>query len=728
MLWLFQTTRFEKVALSLLAVAFGRLAYTIYAGDPSYGLLVLAFGVCFFAFYRRLLWRVRNRLLVTYFLFGVVPVVLIGLLLFFCAQLILAGVVVDRARRDLTARIDAVYSAAQDLARSAARGAAPELWDDIRQRMAGLQCSIRRTGKVVLAKGDPGFPAAAASVEPGYHGLFSWNGEFYIAGRSVVDSGGDALVYLLLDEQTLASLSPGVTAMHGVSGKDENIDVHFGGSGGSIAVGTGASRKEYTAPVAESKGWWDKPIVSLLTQNTRNPSGETENIVFPLISRFSQLNADLVSGQVAGVVFAVLAIIGGFLLIVEMISLVWSVSLTRTITRSVHDLHRGTLQVAAGDFSRQIPVRGRHQLSDLATSFNGMIGQIQHFVGEMRKKEKLESELEIARQVQNRLFPRAVPVLKTLELAGVCIPGRFVSGDYYDYFMLDSHSTAIALGDVSGKGVSAALLMASIQSALHAQLKFTGALHPSLSTATLMALISQQLYENTPAEKYATFFCSVYNDDTRVLRYTNAGHLKPIVIRDGKASALEGDGLVAGLLPKASYEQQEFQTQAGDLIAIFSDGIPEAENAAAEEFGEPRLAELLVANRERPLEEIIQIVVKSVAEWAHDPDARDDTTLVLARGLEEFEVPLVLRHFRTSVRTTFQPARMSLMRRLRGEQMGTVVANSGLKADCRESRPRVRIMCFRYIDKGHVETNRITTFAESLLSPFRHTPRNTLSP
>ncbi|HEV8417039.1 MAG TPA: SpoIIE family protein phosphatase [Bryobacteraceae bacterium] len=631
--WLSRTTRFEKVALCLLAIALARLAFTINGDDPSYGLLVLALVTSFFAFYRHLLWRVRNRLLVTYFLFGVVPVLLIGLLLFFCAQLILAGVVVDSARRDLNARIGAVYSAAQDLARAAARGAAPELWDDIRQRMPGLQCSIRRTGKVVLEQGGPSFPAAAASVDPGYRDLFSWNGEFYIAARSVVDSGGDALVYLLLDEQILASLSPGVAAMHGVSGKDANIDVHFGGSGGRITVGTGASRKEYKVPLAEEKGWWDKPIVSLLTQDARTPSGETENIVFPLLSRFSQLNADLVSGRVAGVIFAVLAIIGGFLLIIEMISLIWSVSLTRTITRSVHDLYLGTLQVASGDFSHQIPVRGRHQLSDLAKSFNGMIAQIQHFIGEMRKKQKLESELEIARHVQNRLFPRAVPELKTLELAGVCIPGRFVSGDYYDYFLLDSHSTAIALGDVSGKGVSAALLMASIQSALHAQLKFTDAPHPSLSTATLMALISQQLYESTPAEKYATFFCSVYNDDTRVLRYTNAGHLKPIMIRDGKANVLEGDGLVAGLLPKVSYEQQEFQSQPGDLIAIFSDGIPEAENAAAEEFGEPRLAELLVANRERPLEEIIQIVVKSVAEWAHDPDARDDTTLVLARGL-----------------------------------------------------------------------------------------------
>jgi len=262
-----------------------------------------------------------------------------------------------------------------------------------------------------------------------------------------------------------------------------------------------------------------------------------------------------------------------------------------------------------------------------------MMAQIQHYIGEMRKKEKLESELEIARQVQNRLFPRAVPELKTLELAGVCIPGRFVSGDYYDYLLLDSCSAAIALGDVSGKGVSAALLMASLQSALHAQLKFGAGTPPSrLSTDPLMATVSQQLYENTPAEKYATLFCSIYDDETRTLRYTNAGHLKPILIRDGNASNLEGEGLVAGLLPKAKYEQQEFQVRPGDLIAIFSDGIPEAEDAQQQEFGEARLASLLTQHATKPLDEIIQIILKAIADWAHDPDARDDTTIVLARG------------------------------------------------------------------------------------------------
>ena len=174
--------------------------------------------------------------------------------------------------------------------------------------------------------------------------------------------------------------------------------------------------------------------------------------------------------------------------------------------------------------------------------------------------------------------------------------------------------------------------MASIQSSLHAQLNFSGsALHPSLSTAALMALISQQLYESTPAEKYATFFCSVYDHETGALTYTNAGHLKPILVRAGKASGLEGDGMVAGLLPNVKYEQQQIQLERGDLLAIFSDGIPEAENEGAKEYGEDRLAELLAENASKPLEEIIQIVTKSVDAWAADPEMRDDTTIVLAR-------------------------------------------------------------------------------------------------
>src|SRR5260370_5855166 len=166
-----------------------------------------------------------------------------------------------------------------------------------------------------------------------------------------------------------------------------------------------------------------------------------------------------------------------------------------------------------------------------------------------------------------------------------------------DSVSLDDRWTVIALGDVSGKGVSAALLRASIQSALQPHTKFGGvSLRPHFSTAELMGAISQQLYENTPPEKYATFFCSVYDDETGRLIYTNAGHLKPILVRDTKAIRLECGGMVAGLLPDVKYEQQEVLLQTDHLLALFSDRIPQAIDAAQQEFGESRPAQLLVTD------------------------------------------------------------------------------------------------------------------------------------
>src|SRR6185295_9553786 len=145
--------------------------------------------------------------------------------------------------------------------------------------------------------------------------------------------------------------------------------------------------------------------------------------------------------------------------------------------------------------------------------------------------------------------------------------------------------------------------------------------------------LSQQLYENTPAAKYATFFCSVYDDHTGNLLYTNAGHLPPILVRDGTATSLSGDGMVVGLLPNVSYEQQTVHLEPGDLLAIFSDGIPEAADAAGEQFEVHRLAEILIAHARKPLDEIIRLVTDGVRSWAYDFENQDDTTILLARRL-----------------------------------------------------------------------------------------------
>jgi sigma-B regulation protein RsbU (phosphoserine phosphatase) len=263
-----------------------------------------------------------------------------------------------------------------------------------------------------------------------------------------------------------------------------------------------------------------------------------------------------------------------------------------------------------------------------------MTGRVQQLIVEVGEKKKLESELEIARRVQLQLFPKSLPKLSTLEVAALCVPSRFVSGDYYDYVPLTSSRLALALGDVSGKGISAALVMASLQSALHAQLghaRADGSANPAVSTAALVGRLSEQLYENTPPEKYATFFLSTYDDRAGTLLYTNAGHLPPLLIRGRETIRLDVGGTVIGLLPIFSYDQETVELQPGDLLAVFTDGVTEAEDASGEQFGDERLADLLMEHKDEPLEEIVQIVTGRVRAWAHDPDNADDTTILLAR-------------------------------------------------------------------------------------------------
>ena len=607
------------------------------------------------AFRRRILWRVRNRLLLTFFLFGVVPIFLIGLMLVLSVFPFLGQIASERIELELDVRIAKLETLSQDLASAAARSLPIESIESLRQRVPRVSVALRSKGATILFPKDGPIQELPEKLKAEFHGLFMYNGRFYLAARSHDQASlADAFVYVPFDDETRTALGKGVIEVAAVLGGDEDINEHLGPDGARISViertdpdpsenDRSKKRRNFRRPsdpdanfeikrLPASKGVWDPPIAGVLSKSVEHPDGTLQSSAIVVLSRPSLLLASYSNSSIFKVAIIMLAIAGGFLLLVEFVSLILSIWHTRAITRSVHDLYQGTLMVAAGDFTHQIPVRGRHQLSDLAASFNGMTSKIQQLIGEVKKKEKLEAELEIARQVQSRLFPRTVPELRTLEMAGTCIPGRFISGDYYDFVKLDDRFTAIALGDVSGKGVSAALLMASIQASLHAQLGFARGSHsPILSTATLMALIGQQLYESTPAEKYATFFCSVYDDEAGILRYTNAGHLKPILIREGKSSSLEGDGMVVGLMPNVSYEQQEIQLLPGDLVAIFSDGIPEAENVTQQEYGESRLSDLLLKHSTKPLDEIIKLVTDSVDSWAADPAARDDTTVVLLR-------------------------------------------------------------------------------------------------
>jgi len=356
---------------------------------------------------------------------------------------------------------------------------------------------------------------------------------------------------------------------------------------------------------------------------------------------------------VQGVAYILIGV-GIFFAIIELIALIIGTRMTRTVTAAVAQLHDATRHVDRGDFSHRIPVKSSDQLADLAHSFNSMTASIEKLILEQKEKQRLENELAIAQEVQAQLFPRQVSELESLEVHGFCRPARTVSGDYYDFLTASSHKLILAVGDISGKGISAALLMATIHSAVRAysvenlpQMRepvAVGAVAGSgrvlaawpegveVSPGALLSLLNHQLYESTPPEKYATLFLGIYDGRSHHLTYSNGGHLPPILIgKDGTIRRLEAGGTVVGLFDNMTYDEGAVEMHPGEIFLAYSDGVTEPENDFGE-FGEQRLIDLVRENRDLPLPEISQIVTLAVDNWIGDNEQPDDVTLVLARA------------------------------------------------------------------------------------------------
>jgi sigma-B regulation protein RsbU (phosphoserine phosphatase) len=241
----------------------------------------------------------------------------------------------------------------------------------------------------------------------------------------------------------------------------------------------------------------------------------------------------------------------------------------------------------------------------------------------------MENELSIAREVQAQLFPQVLPSLPGIKLEAMCRAARVVSGDYYDFIRLGPTRLGIAIGDISGKGISAALLMASLQAALHSQVLADGG--SAQSTAELVARLNRYLFLNTSPERYATFFFAIYDAATRTLRYTNAGHLPPLCIASERVTKLEDGGMVIGLFDDCTYDQGTMQIEPGSVLLAYSDGLVEPENVYGEEFSSHRLIELAVHHRHASPHALAETLITAAEEWGGSPEQADDMTVIVAR-------------------------------------------------------------------------------------------------
>jgi sigma-B regulation protein RsbU (phosphoserine phosphatase) len=418
-----------------------------------------------------------------------------------------------------------------------------------------------------------------------------------------------------------------------------------------------ASSFELDGPDASSSGMFGAPGDSLPPQPPRVPwmwsiplypvsweDGEemspAEADTLMVEVSFPQLLRSLRNSDSAAIhwVFLVLAVIVAVFILAEVASIVLGILLTRSVTVAVDNLDVGTQLVGRGNLGHRIVVRSQDQLGALAASFNKMTEYVQQLVRERVERERLEREIEIAREVQERLFPDRAPTVPHLEIDGLCLPARMVSGDYYDFLPLGDEDLGVAVGDISGKGISAALLMASLQATLHSNVMHLhdasvaiGDAAGERDVAGIVARVNRQLYAYTGENRFATFFYAHYDGAQGTLAYCNAGHNPPLHFHGGGCRRLEAGGTVVGIFPEAGYVQETVQLAPGDLVVAYTDGLSECANMEGEEFGEGRLIELVAAHRDLSAGELKERIIESVMAWRFGGEQTDDITLIIMR-------------------------------------------------------------------------------------------------
>jgi sigma-B regulation protein RsbU (phosphoserine phosphatase) len=588
---------------------------------------------------RKITWRLRNRLMVAYLFIAVLPILLVLTLVGLGAYMLAGQVAVYLVRSELDRRLISLRSVAEDV--SASPAAIQKISESEQQRFASLILLTIQSGAEKEWPSDAG--VAWPSGLPANSSGFALRDGRYYAWADVVEGSKQALAMTPLTRRFLSGLAPGLGDFYFV--QRESVEGAVNGAEPIIKMSVGAtklgagSQAEFrmrpaggdaprsSLPPAVNRFDMDVQWGSFIRAVEWEHPETTDPALLLVHTRLSSILAAILSQGGDELVLTVFYIVAVAFLVVAVTGLGIGISMSRSITGAVHSLYEGTQRVVRGDFSHLIQVKGRDQIAALSTSFNTMTQNLERLLVVAKEKERMEAEIEIARGVQDQLYPKAPPVFEGLRVLGSCSPARMVSGDYYDYQLVDG-KLAIAIGDVAGKGISAALLMATIQAAMRMGLR-----EPAVSTARMVSELNQQLHATTSPEKYATFFFAIYDQATSLMTYTNAGHLQPVLFRAGAATALDVNGTVVGAFPFSTYEESKLELWSGDLLLCYTDGITEPENEYGEMFGEERLIELVAKNVDRDDAQIIETVMESVRQWTGVPELSDDMTVLVVRKL-----------------------------------------------------------------------------------------------
>jgi sigma-B regulation protein RsbU (phosphoserine phosphatase) len=671
-----------RLAVLALGAMIGQLPAFLSVVD-TVGALAVAGGATYFlvrlfiAAKRRLLWRVRRKLILSYIFVGFIPAILIvvffllgGFLLFYNISSYL-----------VQSRLRAVGDEARFLARSTALEIQRSNGRDVSaivgarqsnaaQQFPGISFAVVTVGRPCADRAeDAGAAQAVATAGPwahadaprampswidcsGFGGLLAYAHPTAVAGVEVhmlvraaafPDSarpGYAVVVDLPVTDDVTGRLrtESGVELQHVsiVAGANGSADIkplpgHVDADGGPAHAEAAASGGRLTQVAYLDVRDWATGDVGQVAVQIKLSIGE----IYALISGAKTHSSD--ARTIGQGMLLLLSAIGLLFLIIEFVALIAGLALAKSITGSIHELFIGTGRVRQGDFTHKIPVKSDDQLGELTDSFNSMTASIEDLLRQAAEKKRLEEELRIAREIQMSLLPQGPLLMPGLSVTSLCVPAREVGGDYYDFFPIGDHRIGILIADVSGKGTSAALYMAELKGLMLS----LSQIHTS--PRELMITANRIIAENLDARSFITMTYAVIDLHEQMMTYARAGHT-PLMYLPGPGCAsprriqvLAPDGLVLGLKLDAGemferlLQESTIRLTPGDLFVFYTDGISEAMNEGDDCFGEGRLGQLVEDHADLSSAELRERILRDIESFVGTAPQHDDMTMVLLK-------------------------------------------------------------------------------------------------
>ena len=593
---------------------------------------------------RRFLWRVREKLILSYVFIGFVPVILVvaltvmgGLVMY----MNLAGYMFHEGFDDIRSSVlQATETAANELAGdpSVAASSMARRYKNLSTKFPALSFAVvdvRTVNRPPVTAG-PWRHSPAPTVIPawilgrtaGFKGVLATPvptspGEWMLVIRVAVpvkDRGLMVVVDLPVDASIVADIETrSQTRMNQIT-----VPVVCGGpaiDGEDIPVLPGIAMFRRSVAYIECTNWEDNRTGAVAV-----------SLEAPVARLYARLDALRTAGAPPNIWLILFIGLAGLFLIIQGSALVMGSLLARSITYAVHELFQGTERVQQGDFAHRIRIESGDQLGDLANSFNRMSSSIEHLLHVQREKQRLDDELRIARDIQKSLLPAAPPTVDGLGIADLCEPAREVGGDYYDFFDLGDRKLGIMVADVSGKGTSAALYMAELKGLMLALTR------KQLSPRSLLIEANSMLSAHLDNRSFITMTYVVIDLEARTMTCARAGHTPLIVVSNGVSEVIAPSGMVLGLrLPNAAklftevLEEHTRPLRTGDTIVLYTDGITEAMNDQGDLFSDDGLARVVQGQHEHDAFEIRERVVREVRAFVGDAEPHDDMTMIVLK-------------------------------------------------------------------------------------------------